>query len=164
MIITNTPTPFNLYLCLFTNTPPVHFNINSLDSASFHAHQWSRRLEGWSNTEALLSGWRRVTQQGVMRFCTWWTVYAAWAHHLPRSGTDQLLMYTNTVMSYVTQGRHGLVIQYTYAFSTPYQVAGQEYRSRKCYNLLGFNSDANRKRQMVMQIRISIRLCCHTSV
>jgi hypothetical protein len=42
--------------------------------------QWDRRLEGWPNMAARLTGWRRVTQQGVILYVMngpcrlpWWT-------------------------------------------------------------------------------------------
>ncbi len=81
--------------------------------------QW-RPKEGWTNTASRLAGWRRVTRQ--VWFCTWWTGWTAclfrtvpgW-QELPSCELMkfQLLLYSKptqpSVMSYVTQGRHGLV-------------------------------------------------------
>ncbi len=71
---------------------------------------WARRLESWPNTAARLAGWRKVTRQvwfsapyrmvaltGAAQLASWWNF--------------QLLLYSKctkpSVMSYVTQGRHG---------------------------------------------------------
>jgi hypothetical protein len=61
-----------------------------------------RRLEGWHNTAARLAG--RSDPAGC------YLVHAACPdgpHHSPRSDKK---CTQNTVMSYVTQGRHGLVL------------------------------------------------------
>jgi hypothetical protein len=59
---------------------------------------------------------RRVTQQGVILYG--WAIHAACRdepHHLFWSGADDLLqnVHKKTIMSYVTQGRHGLVLYRT---------------------------------------------------
>jgi hypothetical protein len=87
-------------------------------------HQCSRRLEGWPNRAACLASWRRVTRRGDF-VCTWRTRRTACLFRtVPVDMTGagpatswwnyQLLLYNKctqpSVMIYVTQGRHGLVL------------------------------------------------------
>jgi hypothetical protein len=90
----------------------------------------ARGLEQHGGPPGWLEEWpRRV------RFCTWWKLIAVSSdepHHLPLSGADLLLnVHQNTVRSYVTQGRLGLELKYTHAFSvmTTYQLTAGPYFS-----------------------------------
>jgi hypothetical protein len=71
--------------------------------------QHGGRLAGPIRRPAWLSGGEWPSR---VWFCTWWTVHAAFPdrpHHLPWSGVDLQCITEctqNTVMSYVTQGRH----------------------------------------------------------
>ncbi len=76
-------------------------------------HQWGRRLEGWPNTAALLAGWRRVANKQSAILYAWWTVHCPSVHTACPDGPHQFTQ--NTVMSYVMQGRHGLVLKWTHA-------------------------------------------------
>ncbi len=86
-------------------------------------YQWGRRLEGWPTTAARLAGWRRVTRQ--VWFSTWWTGRTACLFHtvpVALTGAAQLRAdgifsccyivqcTQTTVMNYVTQGRHGQIM------------------------------------------------------
>ncbi len=53
-------------------------------------------------------------------------------HHLTRSRADLLLNLHKNLMSYVTQGRHGLVLQETHAFSLG-ATLGTVFRISKCF-------------------------------
>ncbi len=74
--------------------------------------KWVRRLVSWSNTAARLAGWRRVTQQSVILYAMdspcrlpWRTIPLA-----PVWGWSITKCTHNTVMSFVTQGSHVLVL------------------------------------------------------
>ncbi len=86
--------------------------------------QWGRRIEGWPNTANRLAGRRKVSRQ--VWFCMRWTgrtaclfrtvpVSLTGAAQLWADGISSCCYMINihnhpSVMSYVTQGRHGLVL------------------------------------------------------
>ncbi len=86
--------------------------------------KWGRRLERWPNTEARLVGWRRVTKPGeIFVVMDGPCRLLCGPYRLPWSGSDQVrasrksscccrFSFTkctqNTVMSFITQGRHRL--------------------------------------------------------
>jgi hypothetical protein len=67
------------------------------------------KVRGLAQHGDRLAGWRRVTQQGVI-------LYVMDDATCP-GGPHLLLNVHKNLMSYVMQGRHGLVLEETHAFS-----------------------------------------------
>ncbi len=79
--------------------------------------QWGRRLEGWPNTAARLAGWLEESDPAS----AWGVILYVMDSLMPPALTDHttcpglVMIYyiectQHTVMSEVTQGRHGLVL------------------------------------------------------
>jgi hypothetical protein len=89
--------------------------------------QWGQRLEGWPNPAALLAGWRRVTQKGVILY----VMDCTWPHHLPQSCADILLnAWTKHPLRYVTKALPGSLVDPCLLSGLASGVSTQVYRSR----------------------------------